>query len=177
MSDKFYDEFYRQRRNLILISVVLFFVVSSGLNIHKIDVWGNELELKNPDGIVSFLWVIWAYWVWRFGVYCLGYGDGFVRIASSSIRNFFQNKHYFAFKKNYYSLRETKLAFGKCESFFDPSPYKQNLSPHTEVTKGLVFYRFAIQIIVTIIISHKSFNDQIFPFIVALLPVTYVALK
>ncbi len=174
MSDKFYDEFYRQRRNLILISVVLFFALSSGLTLNKVNVWGNEITLKNPDGILTFLWIIWAYWVWRFWVYALEYKDGFIKSFENSLirslRNIYDEGQYdigFKYERGWLSINECMITY-----VFDG----HNGEQHEDYIryKGGRFYKFSIPIIIRTILSHKSFTDQILPFLIALLPIFFI---
>lgn len=173
MSDKFYDEFYRQRRNLILISVVLFFALSSGLTLNKVNIWGNEITLKNPDGILTFLWVVWAYWVWRFWVYALEYKDGFIKSFENAVirvlRGIYDSERGemgFRYKGGWCSISECGIAY--VDSF--PGDESEDSIDY----RGKKFYNFVIPILIRTILSHKSFTDQIFPFLIALLPTLFI---
>ena len=57
--------FQRQRRLLLLISMVLVFYVLTGVEISEISVFGNTAELQSQRGVGVFLWVLWGYWLIR----------------------------------------------------------------------------------------------------------------
>jgi len=58
--------FIRQRRNLILVSLVLAFAQVTDLTIHKLSFFGAEGTINAPVSIVPFLTVFWLYFLWRF---------------------------------------------------------------------------------------------------------------
>lgn len=60
------DGFVRQRRNLIVISIVLFFVQGTGLTLTEINILGNKADLTDPFLLESVLWVAWAYLLLRY---------------------------------------------------------------------------------------------------------------
>lgn len=63
------ENFIRQRRNLIMISLVLLFAEMSEIEISKINVFGNEIVLKNPETILITLWAAFFYWLVRYYQY------------------------------------------------------------------------------------------------------------
>lgn len=72
--------FVRQRRNLMIVSLVLLFVEAAELTINEVNVFGNRLVLKNPAIVTYALWIGFAYWLWRYSVYFHDLGDkGFLR--------------------------------------------------------------------------------------------------
>lgn len=74
------DAFLRQRRNLMIVSLVLLFVEAAELTINELNLLGNPLILKNPATITYALWVGFGYWLWRYYVYFYDLGDkGFLR--------------------------------------------------------------------------------------------------
>ncbi len=173
MSDNFYDEFYRQRRNLILISVILFFMLSSGLDLQEIDVWGNKLKLHNPDGILTFLWIVWAYWVWRFWVYALEYPNGFVPVLLNAISDerhdnsspFYEygGPYRITGKRSFLGVRiERKL--------LNVSTRKIEMQPVNSVLSCWLLF----PILIRTALSHKSFTDQVLPFLIAMFPTLFI---
>jgi len=74
-NDTLRNGFIRQRRNLILISLVLLFAETSELSISKLNVFGNELLIRNPVIITVALWVGWFYWSWRYYSYFHDLGE------------------------------------------------------------------------------------------------------
>lgn len=74
-SDSIRNGFIRQRRNLIVISLVLLFAETSELSINKLNVFGNELLIRNPVIVTAALWIAYIYWLWRYYVYFHDLGD------------------------------------------------------------------------------------------------------
>jgi len=58
--------FIRQRRNLILASLVLAFAQGTHLTIHKLSFFGAEGTIDAPVSIVPFLLVLSLYFLWRY---------------------------------------------------------------------------------------------------------------
>src|SRR5437867_3315489 len=58
--------FIRQRRNLILASLVLAFAQGTHLTIHKLSFFGAEGTIDAPVSVVPFLLVLWLYFLWRY---------------------------------------------------------------------------------------------------------------
>ncbi len=72
--------FIRQRRNLMIVSLVLLFAESAELTIEKLNIFGNELRLAHPETATYALWIGWIYWLWRYYVYFHDLGEkGFLR--------------------------------------------------------------------------------------------------
>ncbi len=61
--------FLRKRRNLLGISLALLIIHLTGLEIKKINVFGNEVYLTNPQMASYFLWAGWFYFLFRYYVY------------------------------------------------------------------------------------------------------------
>lgn len=74
-SDLIRNGFIRQRRNLIVISLVLLFAETSELSINKLNVFGNELLIRSPFIVTVALWITYFYWLWRYYVYFHDLGD------------------------------------------------------------------------------------------------------
>ncbi len=68
-SDSIRTGFIRQRRSLILISLVLLFAETSELTINKLNVFGNELTIHNPVTVTLALGLAYLYWLYRYYVY------------------------------------------------------------------------------------------------------------
>ncbi len=67
--------FIRQRRNLMIVSLVLLFAESAELTIQELNIFGNVLHLAHPATVTYALWIGWAYWLWRYYVYFHDLGD------------------------------------------------------------------------------------------------------
>lgn len=67
--------FVRQRRNLIVISLVALFAETSELTVNKLNVFGNELVIHNPVTVSIAFGVALFYWLYRYYVYFHDLGD------------------------------------------------------------------------------------------------------
>ena len=61
----------RQRRNLILISLVMPLFFLSGASVNKINMFGTVIHLQSQSGINIVLFVIFFYFLWRYLQYYL----------------------------------------------------------------------------------------------------------
>ena len=58
------EGFLRQRRNLILSSLILFFVYYAEVEIEKLSFFGVELkDFGNPEAAVEGIWLIYGYFL------------------------------------------------------------------------------------------------------------------
>lgn len=69
MSDQQNDGFIRQRRNLMIVSLVLLFSEATELKVEKISAFGNELLIGHPQAVTSALWIAALYWLLRYYQY------------------------------------------------------------------------------------------------------------
>lgn len=69
MENELREGFIRQRRNLIISSIVLLFSQASGMSIKKLSVFGNDIELAHPHSITALIWVATIYWLIRYYQY------------------------------------------------------------------------------------------------------------
>jgi hypothetical protein len=61
--------FVRQRRNLIVISLVLLFAQLADLAVSELDVFGTKIKIGSPVAVDFALWLAWSYWLVRYYVY------------------------------------------------------------------------------------------------------------
>lgn len=61
--------FSRQRRNLILISIILVLVETTNVNFKQLNLIGNIIEIGNPEAVIRWLWVAFTYLLWRYYIY------------------------------------------------------------------------------------------------------------
>ncbi len=64
-----FSGFVRQRRNLILISLVLLFVQVHTVTFNKFSIFGTELAMEKPLNPEMYVWIAFFYLLWRFYVY------------------------------------------------------------------------------------------------------------
>lgn len=61
----------RQRRNLLLISLIMPLFFLSGASINQINMFGTVINIQNQSGIYIVLFVIYFYFLWRYLQYYL----------------------------------------------------------------------------------------------------------
>ena len=69
MADQQNEGFVRQRRNLMIVSLVLLFSEATELKVEKISAFGTELLVGQPQAVTMALWVAAVYWLVRFYQY------------------------------------------------------------------------------------------------------------
>src|SRR3989344_6953987 len=69
------EGFIRQRRNLMIISLVLLFAESAELTISKLNIFGNELLIVHPATITTALMIAYLYWLWRYSQFLHDLGE------------------------------------------------------------------------------------------------------
>jgi hypothetical protein len=60
------DGFVRQRRNIIVASVLLLFADALGFKFSQINIFGNIVILAEPVRVTPFLWAAWIYLLLRY---------------------------------------------------------------------------------------------------------------
>ncbi len=96
------ENFVRQRRNIILISIVLILFDFADIQIGKVSILGTNLIIGNPDIIHYFMWIMWTYFLIRYYQYFVQeenkqikdtFNDKFKEFTSSKTCNYFKEKH------------------------------------------------------------------------------------
>ncbi|WP_125925491.1 hypothetical protein [Halomonas aestuarii] len=69
------EGFIRQRRNLIITNIIIIFLALAKVKIEQLSVAGVQFgAFENPEILLLFLWVTWAYFLYRYSVYFLEEG-------------------------------------------------------------------------------------------------------
>jgi hypothetical protein len=76
--------FIRQRRNIILASLVLAFAQGTHLTIHEFNFFGTKAGIDSSVSTVPYLWVLWGYFLWR-------YWQAFWRVSRESTLTRYHN--------------------------------------------------------------------------------------
>lgn len=64
------EDFLRQRRNLYIVSGILLFAFLAKVDISGLTIAGISFHsFDNPEITYTFLWIIWAYFLYRFFVF------------------------------------------------------------------------------------------------------------
>lgn len=67
------DGFIRQRRNLFCVSLLLWFTLAAGVELTKLNIFGNEITIADPHAVTKVLWIAWGYLFYRYYVYFRGF--------------------------------------------------------------------------------------------------------
>lgn len=69
------EGFIRQRRNLIITNILILVLALAKVQIEQLSVAGVKFgAFKNPTVLLVFLWLAWAYFLYRYSVYFLEEG-------------------------------------------------------------------------------------------------------
>ncbi len=79
MADQQNEGFVRQRRNLMIVSLVLLFSEATELKVEKISAFGTELLVGQSQAVTTALWVAAVYWLVRFYQYSRVTHEGSLR--------------------------------------------------------------------------------------------------
>jgi hypothetical protein len=85
------DGFVRQRRNILVVSLILFFSQGTGLILTELNVLGNKATLISPVSLEPMLWIAWFYLLIR---YCQAFNEYGKPKFSTSIKEKFNQLIY-----------------------------------------------------------------------------------
>jgi hypothetical protein len=190
-SNKKDNAFIRQRRNIISISLFIFFYTLLGIHIHEINIFGTKAEIGNPSHIETILWIFWAYFLLRYYQHCPNqeffieyrqklnsYADKAADLKVTSILS--DNEKSTEFTKSNIQLSQIgmedkyrwKYRFsGNVEYDNNSKPYVVGYNDESfEISLAdMRFPRF--RAFMSVCINTPYFTDYILPYILALTPV------
>ena len=113
--------FIRQRRNLMVVSLVLLFSEISALSITKLSIFGNEIAIDHPRSLNLALWIAALYWLWRFYQYSRPY---VVEVLKGEI-----------YRRSQEICRPTalKVALRRDPTLLDPFPEHPSITPEISI--------------------------------------------
>ncbi len=86
----------RQRRNLIIISLIVSFLIAGDVTFKEINILGSKALVGQPNTVYYFLGVGWFYLLFRYYQYFLGFKkeafEPFVDILKENSKNFISEK-------------------------------------------------------------------------------------
>lgn len=188
MEDKeklIYDNFIRQRRNLMAISLVLFFYISSGIVIDTINILGNSFKVSSPSHVGGVLYIVWGYFLLRYYQYFrhlplteirLEYFkkmDKNISIVGVKLaKKVYKNSDKFLSNINVFR-KEKKWMVGMYVDITDetPSYLRKDREEINIDTKHLIMPRLKASF--HIAINTRVITEYFLPFLVALLPILY----
>ncbi len=77
-SEPIWQGFLRQRRNFILISLVIALIETIDLDFTQINILGNTSTIGRPEFVSYWLWAIFVYFTWRYFSYFIQIDRGFL---------------------------------------------------------------------------------------------------
>jgi hypothetical protein len=183
-----------ERRNLLITSFVLFFYQQAGLQIEKINVFGNEATVSDPWWIAFALWVLWGYFFLRFYQFFRSTPDkGFLAAHESQMKKLLTRSAFRHFKKQFkkdHAEKGSKYDFKIRDTSF-PLSYPQfwtvklELSiadtredgavgafspPHEEDFTSTKLLWIKIRSMAHVLVSTHIATEYFLPFLLALLP-------
>ena len=199
--DRLWNGFERQRRNLVLISIVLLLVHYAGLKFTTLNILGNKAELPDQKVIHWVLWVGWFYWGVRYYQYYRdlgdkGYGATFrshlMKLAKKPLKKAARGRGKYSFSDengDLYTLEkihdpsivQADIIYFKGYVRYDYCFTPDNLTPIRFKQQDLDVEVHLPQLIIPIIrsvihviVSTTLITEYVFPFLMALLPFGYV---
>jgi hypothetical protein len=193
--------FVAERRNLIAVSLILFFYQSSEIVINKINVFGNDWPIRDPSQVSVALWIWWGYSLFRYYQYFRdlpdkGFLSGYRRKLNTILRTVSQRHFRRVFVPDD-ELKDSKMffTFGSTDVVIESRNYLQ-LEMHATVnhytkdgktvgqgtTKKIeLFWRHLIipqiRAFSHVVLSTRLVTEYILPFLVALFPFWYLVLR
>lgn len=108
------ERFTRQRRNLMLISLVWIFTEIAGVKpLDKIIVLGTTIDLARPVSLSYVILAFWLYWLYRYYIHlrAIGISSTFTEEWEGTTRHYLIRYHAAAFDRSY-EVREYLEKFG-----------------------------------------------------------------
>jgi hypothetical protein len=173
MSDE-HSHFVRQRRNLILISLLMLFYKVADLKLTQIDILGNHATIGNPSIVTFALGIVFFYYLWRYYTACKeSFGIRQVRDAYfERIEKICKPLVFDNVKLNHSGVSISEIS--PQEKFWSRFTYRVKLMPRGEPMSK---HDFTVNLIpiymmraIGYVILHRSvFTEYIFPYILAAL--------
>lgn len=84
MNADIHEGFIRQRRNLIVMSLIVLCIELLGAQFNTLNLLGNKITINNQNIVHTAMWVILIYYLWRYYQYFHDLGDkGFISAVTT----------------------------------------------------------------------------------------------
>lgn len=166
------DNLLRQRRNLILVSVVLLAFYFLDITVDRLGILGTELTVKNPSGVIVFAWFLWAYFLIRYYQYLQAESD--LGIVSSVSDQFKIRANSYVFKRieKKFIQGEVKISRVGLIWSYSVMEYDPGISSLMETSSGqlpkVMSVIWHIRACAHVIVHTPKFTDHVFPALLAL---------
>lgn len=177
------SDLLRQRRNLILVSIVLAVFDIAKVEIGRVNVLGTNLLIGNPEVVHWLMWLAWAYFFVRYLQYLsvqddLGLLSGFSGRLSLRQRNYLNRRasELWPDRVQYYYLgpeyieRKGLLLWEQKLFDFDPDQgtMAQVGSEAFEIPRLLQLYYYIASVAYVVFVSPRA-TDHVLPVLLAML--------
>lgn len=196
-SDHIRENFTRQRRNLIAMSLVILCFEFLGVHFHTLNLLGNKIDIKNQNLVHFALWSVLAYYLWRYWTYFNDLGDkGIINSFYSWRRPHIQDViiaraldsdevKSFTKENGDLSIGETSVNYIKSTPRTEIGFVRFNFY---EKIPGAIIKQISVDFIARdrellvpslrsashLIIRTRLFNEYLFPFIILALPIVFI---
>ena len=176
-----YNTFVRQRRNFIIISLVLTFVLAGKATFPELNILGNKIKLSDPNILANSLIVGWIYFMYRYGVYFLDVDDNIFRSSYYSWLQYFIEKrillktnhlpnltkqvNIYEQKSNAYS---GKVKLDKVDQFKGP------FETEMYTVDGVILRCYQLRSFLKAVFFTRYFSEYMLPFVIGVIPIPYL---
>lgn len=105
------DVFLKKRRNLIIFSLVVYFIETTDVLINKINVFGTELSINNPGFVNIWIWLAFIYSLLMYYYY-------FIVVEKDGEFNYRKNLHNDLIYSRYINDKYFKMLGGFYNQYF-----------------------------------------------------------
>ncbi len=205
MANQQNEGFVRQRRNLMIVSLILLFSEATDLRVEKISAFGTELLVGQPQAVTMALWVAALYWLVRYYQYSRAEYHGaleqfiqsrvsqrtcppvalkrLLREEPSLLEKFHDIKALPSIDYKSFSIKDIKhnylvVTFELTKTATDgQATVTQGIGERTVRLDGADLFWLRFQSWIHLILHTTLFTELVLPYIVFALPVLYVGYK
>ena len=173
------DGLTRQRRNLILISILLWFLQFGGVKVGKLSILGIEFEhFSNSSAVYVALWLGWLYFLIRYYQYFAqegipklikAYGDTMDLICSPTIRKLVLASHPHDIREDcgLHTLKKWDWTYHGQEEIGQDATGELKLNNYTMKISKWILWKEIIRSIWSISVNQSAITDYILPLVLA----------
>lgn len=182
------DGLLRQRRNLIVLCVLLWVMKYGGVSFTKFNLVGFDIAFKNPNALTTGIWIAFAYFFYRYYQYFTGEGISKLKTVFTDALNDkchpvvmkiisandprstnLTGYNYLYLKGNNWKYRwQTKLPDREIERLVESGRHGSHIEENSiDITRWMLKKPIASAILDSIF-RHSVVTDYLLPFAIAL---------
>ena len=187
--------FIRQRRNLMVMSLVVLFAEIADLKIEKLSIFGSEATFGNPQTVKTALWILLIYWLVRYYQYFHDLGDtglvGAIKakrrqiVGARAFRRYFRDPSFtnmlvaqdgrtlYAYQRDHHVFRDFWFKVTGSLEFFITSDPEQEVGTHESTEFSFTGWQLVAPTLLSaahVFVRTKYFSEYILPFVLFALP-------